>query len=60
MLSPDTKTGLHAVRERHAQLRRDWQWANPARPELVESRRRQRRLQLRWLRAHLRPASHVS
>ena len=60
MLYPDTETGRQGVRERQAELKQDWQRANPARPDMIESRRRHRRLQLSWLRAHLGPASHMS
>ena len=62
MLYRDTDTGRLLAQEHQAELRRDWQWVNPARPDVVESRRRHRRLRFAWLRAHLqiRPAGHTS
>ena len=61
MLPPDSEISRQLASERHAELKRDWQWVNPAQPtEVRESRRRRSRLHLRWLRAHLRPAGHAS
>lgn len=64
MLHFDTETRRQLARERQAQLRRDWEWVNPARPDLVESRRenrrRQWRLRLHWLKTRLRAASGLS
>lgn len=64
MLHFDTETRRQLARERQAQLRRNWEWVNPARPDLVESTRessrRQWRLRLHWLKTRLRAASGLS
>jgi hypothetical protein len=61
MFYSDIEARRQFVGEHHAELRRDWKWVNPARPEVVESRSRQHwRLRLSWLRTHLRPANHTS
>jgi len=61
MFHPDTDASRQLVRERQAKLKRDWQWVNPARPDVVESRRaRHWHRRLAWLRTHLRPANHPS
>jgi hypothetical protein len=57
MLYPDTDINRQLARDRQAELKRDWEWANPARPDVVESRRR-RRWELRGLRIFLRPAGY--
>ena len=60
MLPPSTEVSRELARERHAQLRRDWQWVNPAQVVVVESRRRRWRLGFGWLRpqqGHVRHAS---
>jgi hypothetical protein len=60
MLPPDADVSRQLARERHAELKRDWQWVNPAHADVVESRRRRRRFRLEWLRAHLRVAGHTT
>ena len=62
MLYRDTDTSRQLAWERQAELKRDWEWVNPAQPDMVETRRRHWRLRLDGLRAHLhlRPASHAS
>ena len=60
MFQPDTEAGRQLVREHQAELKRNWQSVRPARPDVVESRRRHRGLRLGWLRTHLRPANHTS
>jgi hypothetical protein len=63
MFHPDTDASRQLVRERQAELKRDWQRVVPARPDVVESRRtraRQWQLRLSWLRTHLHPADHPS
>lgn len=47
----DTDTSRQLVRERQAELKRDWHWVNPARPDAVESRLRHLRFRFGWLRA---------
>jgi hypothetical protein len=59
MLTPDAETRRLLVRERQAELQREALLANLARPAKVDSRRRRRRLQLRRLRFHLRPAGDL-
>jgi hypothetical protein len=60
MLTPDSETRRLLVRERQAELERDALLASLARPDKVDSRRRQGRLQLRRLWFHLRPAGDLS
>jgi hypothetical protein len=62
MLPLDTDTSRQLARERQADLKRDWQWVNPAGPDVVETRRRHWQFKLDWLRTHLhlRPAGHAS
>jgi hypothetical protein len=61
MFHSDTEASRQFAREHQAELKRDWQSVNPARPDVVASRSRQhRRLRLSWLRTHLRPANHTS
>lgn len=55
----DTDTSRQLVRERQAELKRDWHWVNPARPDAVESRLRHLRFRFGWLRTHLRSAGNV-
>ncbi len=55
----DTDSSRQLVRERHVELKRDWQWVNPGRPDVVESRRRNLRFRFGWLRTHLRSAGHA-
>lgn len=59
MLTPDSETRRLLVRERQAQLEREALVASLARLDKVESRRRQRRLQLRRLWFRLRPAGDL-
>ncbi len=59
MLDPDTDTRRALVRERHAELRRDWQRPS-AEPPRAAAARRHRRLRLSWLRTRLRPIGHFS
>jgi hypothetical protein len=60
MYEPDAHLRRQLVRERQAELNRDWHRTERARPELAESRRQH--WHLRWNRvlSHLRPASHTS
>lgn len=60
MFHPDPDVSRQLVRERQAELKRDWQWVNPAQPDVVESRRRHWRFRLHWLRTHSRQAGHAS
>ncbi len=62
MLPPDTNATRQIAREHHEQLKRDWQWVNPAEPDVLESRQRRWRVRLDWLLAHLhlRPVGHAS
>ncbi len=61
MLYRDTDISRQLANERHAELKQDWEWVNPAaRQDVVESRRQHRRFRLEWLRTHLRPADHAS
>ena len=60
MFQPDTDTSRQLVREHQAELKRKWHRVRPARPEVVESRRRHLGLRLAWLRTQLRPANHIS
>ena len=59
MLHPDTEISRQLVREHHAELEQDWRPLGPPRAVLVETRGRYRRLRLRWLRNHVRPADHA-
>jgi hypothetical protein len=54
----DTDSSRQLVRERHAELKREWQWVNPSQPDMVESRRRLR-FRFGWLRTHLRSAGNA-
>ena len=60
MFTPDTDATRQFAREHHAELKRDWQWVNPAQPDVVESRRRRWRIGFAWLLAHLRPIGHAT
>jgi hypothetical protein len=60
MLSPDTDATRQLARERHAELKQDWRWENPAPPDIVETRRRRWHIPFAWLLAHLRPAGHAT
>jgi hypothetical protein len=62
MLYRDTDTSRQLASERHVELKRDWEWVNPAQPVLLESRQRGWRSRLDWLLAHLhlRPVGHAS
>ena len=60
MLPPDTDATRQLARERQAELKRDWQWVNPAQPDIVESRGRRWHIGLAWLLAHLRPVRHAT
>lgn len=60
MFHPDSEASRQLVREHQAELKRDWQSVRPARPHVVESRRRHLRIRLAWLRTQLRPANHTS
>ena len=60
MLPPDTDVSRQLARERHAELRRDWQWVNPAQAVVVESRRRRWRHGLGWLRPQPGSVRHAS
>jgi hypothetical protein len=61
MLLPDSEISRQLAREHQAELKRDWQSLTPTtRPNALESRRRRWRFRFKWLRAHLRPAGHVS
>ena len=60
MLYRDTDISRQLASERHAELKQDWEWVNPAQPDVVvESRRRHPRFRFEWLRTHLRPARHA-
>ena len=59
MLYRDTEISRQLANERHAELKRDWKWENPARPDMVESRRSHWRFRLEWLRTHLWPSGHA-
>ena len=59
MFHPDTDAYRQFAREHQAELKRDWQWVHPARPDVVESCRRHRRLRFEWLRRHLRLIGHA-
>jgi len=57
MLYRDTEISRQLAREHHAELKRDWEWVNPAaRPDVVESRRRNLRYRFEWLRTRPRLA----
>ena len=58
MVPPGTDVSRQLARERHAELRRDWQW--PAQAVVVESRRRRWRYGFGWLRAQPGPVRHAS
>jgi hypothetical protein len=60
MLPPGTEVSRQLAQERHAELRRDWQWVNPTQQVVVESRRRRLRLRLGWLRPHIGTMRHAS
>ena len=62
MLYRDTDISRQLAGERHAELKQDWEWVNPARPDALQSRRQHRRFRLEWLRTHLhlRQAGHAS
>jgi hypothetical protein len=60
MLPLGTEVSRQLASERHAELKQDWQWVNPAQADVVESRRRRWRFRFDWLRAHHRPARHAS
>ena len=60
VLQPDIETSRQLAREHQAELKRSWQHASPAPPQVVESRRRRPSLRLPWLRTQLRPADHTS
>jgi hypothetical protein len=60
MLTPDSETRRLLVRERQAELQREALLASLAHSDKVDSRRRRRRVQLRRLRFHLRPAGDLS
>ncbi len=60
MLYRDTEISRQLAGERHAELKQDWEWVNPAaRPDVVESRRRHWRVRFDWLRTHLRAIGHA-
>ena len=59
MLYRDTDISRQLANERHADLKQDWEWVNPTRPDVVESRRNHRRFWLEWLRTQLRPSGHA-
>jgi len=59
MFHSDTDVSRQLASEHQAELKRDWQWVNPARPDVVESRRRHRRFRFEWLRTHLRLIGHA-
>ena len=59
MFPPDYHAARQFAHERQARLKHDWSNANPARPELVESRRRHSP-RLAWLLTRLRPARFAS
>jgi hypothetical protein len=60
MLPPGAEVSRQLASERHAELKRDWQWVNPAQTGVVESRRRRWRFRLDWLRPQTRPVRHAS
>jgi hypothetical protein len=60
VLQPDTETSRQLVREHQAELKRNWQNASPAQPQVGESRQRRPSLRFVWLRTQLRPANHTS
>ena len=60
MLPPGTEVSRQLAQERHAELRRDWQWVNPAQVVVVESWRRRWRLGFGWLRQQPGPVRHAS
>jgi hypothetical protein len=60
MLPPDSDITRQLARERQARLKQAWQWANPAQPDLVETRRRQLSFRFAWLLTHLRPAGSAA
>lgn len=49
MLHPDIDTQRQLVRERQAELKRDWRASNAAPRALVETRRPPRQARLQWL-----------
>lgn len=59
MLYRDTDISRQLATERRAELKQDWEWVNPARPDVFESRRRHWRFRFEWLRTHLLPVGHA-
>jgi hypothetical protein len=59
MFHPDTDVCRQLAREHQAELKRDWQWVNPSRPDVVESRRRHRPFRFEWLRTQLPLIGHA-
>jgi len=54
MFHPDTQAARQLAQERQAQLKQDWQPAEPARSEVLESRHvRRHRLHRLWVRLRL-------
>jgi hypothetical protein len=54
MFHPDTQAARQLAQERQAQLKQDWQPAEPARSEVLETRHvRQHRLRRLWVRLRL-------
>ena len=59
MIYRDTDISRQLATERQAELKQEWEWVDPARPDMVESRRHHRRFRFTWLRTHLRPARNA-
>ena len=59
MLYRDTDISRQLASERHAELKQDWEWVNPAQTDVLVESRRHRRLRFEWLRTHLRAVGHA-